>query len=208
MLGKSPNHVALAVVLVFLPVIAQAQELAADVVIHKTNGEQARGKLYRGKNAIRLEPPEELRGASRGVIVIYDLARGVTYSLNPTMKAYVERPGSTAGGLVSLFVPQNDNPCALLPQVSRDASCQKVGAEMVNSRRTEKWQATQSRGGKVITEYAWADSEWHIALKWLDSRGEVGQLENVHLGPQPASLFALPTGYRKMEMPSRARPNP
>jgi hypothetical protein len=134
--------------------------------------------------------------------------RQMTYSLNPTMKAYVERPGSAAGGPVSLFVPQKDSPCALLPQVSKDASCQKVGAESVNGRNTEKWQATQSRGGKIITEYGWVDSELHIALEWQDSRGEVGQLENIHLGPQPAGLFALPSDYRKMEMPTRARANP
>jgi hypothetical protein len=208
MRGKSPNHVTIVVVLLFLPAVLQAQELSADVVIHKTDGTEARGRLYRGKNAIRLEPPEEGHGAIRGGVVIYDLARRVTYSLNPTMKTYVERPSSAEGGPVSLFVPQKDSPCALLPQVSKGASCQKVGAEGVSGHNTEKWQATQSRGGKIITEYAWVESELHLALKWQDFRGEVGQLENIHLGPQPASLFVLPPDYRKMEMPSRARSNP
>ena len=204
---KSTGYVVMGVASLFLPSIPQAQELTADVVIHKTSGTEARGKLYRGKDAVRLEPPEEGKGTVKGGIVIYDLARQATYFLNQQMKAYTERPGSATGGPVSLFVPQKDNPCALLPRVSKDAACQKMGAESVNGRRAEKWQATQTRGARTITEYAWVDSEWHIAIKWTTSDQSTGQLENIHLGSQPASLFALPSDYRKMGVPTRAPAN-
>jgi hypothetical protein len=207
MCKKSFSHLVIVLVSLFFPIILHAQELAADVVIHRTNGEETRGKLYRGKDAVRLETPEEGQGAAKGGIVIYDLAHQATYFLNPAMKAYVERPGSAAGGPVSLFVPQKDNPCALLPRVSKDTACQKIGAERVNGRSTEKWQATQTRGGKTTTEYAWVDSDWHIAIKWQTTHQDTGQLENIHLGSQPASLFALPSDYRKMEVPTRAPAN-
>jgi hypothetical protein len=204
---KSVSPVVIVVASLFLPVVLHAQELTADVVIHEANGTEARGKLYRGKDAVRLEPPEEGRGAVNGVVVIYDLPRQATYFLNPAMKTYVERRGSATGGPVSLFVPQKDNPCALLPRVSKDASCQKIGAESVNGREAEKWQATQKRGGRTITECAWADSEWHIAIKWTTSDQSTGQLENIRVGAQPANLFALPSDYRKMEIPPRVPAN-
>lgn len=201
---KSVSYVVIVFVSLFLPIILHSQELTADVVIHRTNGEDAKGKLYRGENAVRLEPPEEGDGAVKGTVVIYDLARQVTYFLNPAMKAYVERPGSAAGGPVSLFVPQKDNPCALLPRFSKDATCQKIGTDSVNGRKADKWQATQRRGGSTITEYAWVDFDWHIAIKWTTSDQSTGQLENIRPGSQPASLFALPSGYHKKEVPSRA----
>ncbi len=200
---KSVSHVAIVVASLFLPVILRAQELTADVVIHKANGTEARGKLYRGKDAVRLEPPEEGQGAVKGGVVIYDLARQVTYFLNPTLKTYVERPGSAAGGPVSLFVPQHDNPCALLPGISKDATCKKLAVETVNGRNTVKWQATQTRGGRTITEYAWVDSELHIAIKWQASDQKTGQLENIRLASQLASLFELPPDYRRVEVRAR-----
>jgi hypothetical protein len=46
---KSVSHVVIVSVSLFLPIILHAQELTADVVIHRTNGEDAKGKLYRGK---------------------------------------------------------------------------------------------------------------------------------------------------------------
>ena len=107
--------------------------------------------------------------------------------------------------MVSLFVPQKDNPCELLPRLSKGGTCQKVGAEPVNGRSTEKWQATQTRGSNTITEYAWVDSDLHIAIKWQDSDQDIGQLENIRFGSQPASLFVLPSDYRKIEMAGRAR---
>jgi hypothetical protein len=200
---KSVSPVVIVVASLFLPVVLHAQELTADVVIHEANGTEARGKLYRGKDAVRLEPPEEGRGAVNGVVVIYDLARQVTYFLNPKLKTYVERPGSAAGGPVALFVPLHDNPCASLPGISRDATCRKLGVETVNGRNTEKWQATQTRGSRTITEHAWVDSELHIAIKWQTSDQKTGQLENIHLASQAASLFALPSDYRKAEVPAR-----
>ena len=119
------NCVFMIFVSLLLPAVLRAQELTADVVIHKEN-EETRGKLYRGKNAFRLELPEEGRGAARETVVIYDQVRQVTYFLNPMMKSYVERLGPTAGGgIAGLFVPQKDNPCALLPRVSKEGDCQK-----------------------------------------------------------------------------------
>jgi hypothetical protein len=70
--------------------------------------------------------------------------------------------------------------------------------ETVEGRNTEKWQATQTRGGRTITEYAWLDSELHSAIKWQASDQKSGQLEDIHLASQPASLFALPPDYRRV----------
>lgn len=205
---NSANRLAIVVVLLSLPVVLHAQELSADVVMRRADRREERSKLYKGKAAVRLESGEEGYGGVKGTVVIYDLTRRVAYFLNPTVKSYVSRTGYGAGGpVVGLFVPQKDNPCALLPVVSKDSACQKIRAESVNGRNTEKWQATQTRGGKTITEYVWVDSELHIAIKWQTTDQDTGQLENIRLGSQPESLFALPSDYREMLMPARAPSN-
>jgi hypothetical protein len=204
--GKFVGRVFIVFVSLLLPTLLRAQELTANVVIHRANG-QTRGKLYRGKDAVRLELPEEGRGAATGTVIIYDQGRQVTYFLNQAMKSYVERSGFAGGGIVGLFVPQKDNPCALLPSISKEGKCQEMGAERVNGRSTEKWQATQVRGGRTITEYAWVDSELHIAIKWQTIDQVTGQLDNIQLVSQPASLFTPPSDYRKLEMPAATTSN-
>ena len=169
---------------------------------------ETRGKLYRGAGALRLEASDGGSDRARGVILIYDVARNVTYFLNPAMKAYVERAGSEAGGPLALFAAQRDNPCALAAQVAKDVTCQHLGTETVNGRSAEKWETTQTRGGRRITEYAWVDPEWHIAVQWVTEDHKNGHLANVRLGPQPAALFVLPSDYRKLETPSRRAPAP
>src|SRR5215469_9015654 len=108
---KSPNRVLMVIVFVSLPVVLRAQELTADVVIHRTHGTDTRAKLYRGKSAVRLELPEEGSGSGKGTVVIYDQARQAAYFLNPLTKSYAERLGPGAGGpIVSLFVLPKDSP--------------------------------------------------------------------------------------------------
>jgi hypothetical protein len=191
------------------PGIAAAQDLAADVVIHKAGGApDGRFKLYRSGGAIRLEPAADGPGPARSAILIYDATRNVTYFLTPAQKAYVERPGLVGGGPLGLFAPHEDNPCAPVPQGAPELTCRQLGAERVNGRSATKWQATQTRGGRTITEYAWVDAEWHIAIQWQTEDQQMGQLANVLLGPQPAALFVVPPDYRKIPVPLRAPARP
>jgi len=43
-------------------------------------------------------------------------------------------------------------------------------------------------------------------VKWQDKSGG-GELRNINVGSQPASLFTVPAGYQKMQMPAGRPPN-
>ena len=77
-----------------------ARELTANAVIHRTHGTDTRAKLYRGKNAVRLEL--EGQRASEDTGIVYDQGHQVAYFSNPAMKAYTERSSYAAGGLLFL----------------------------------------------------------------------------------------------------------
>lgn len=70
-----------------------------------------------------------------------------------------------------------------------------LGHERLASRRVEKWQSW-SRGpqGEVrVTQ--WYDPQLNIAIRQQMDNGQVRELRNIRLGPQPPALFTLPDGY-------------
>jgi hypothetical protein len=70
-----------------------------------------------------------------------------------------------------------------------------LGQEQLASRRVEKWQSW-SRGpqGEVrVTQ--WYDPQLNIAIRQQMANGQVRELRNIRLGPQPPALFTLPDGY-------------
>jgi len=78
-----------------------------------------------------------------------------------------------------------------------DWSCKRVGEETVNGRGAVKYQATSPQG-KV--QYAWLDTKLKFLVKSEDPEGRSMEFRNIKEGAQPASLFEIPAGYRKMDM--------
>ncbi len=72
-----------------------------------------------------------------------------------------------------------------------------MGNEQVNGRSTVKYEGTDSKGEKGSV---WLDSKVRFPIKWQGKDGS-GELQNIQEGPQPASLFEIPAGYNKFEMP-------
>jgi hypothetical protein len=49
------------------------------------------------------------------------------------------------------------------------------------------------------TSYGWVDSTIDFPVKWQAAGGEMFVLENIVLQAQPASLFSIPSDYRKLD---------
>jgi hypothetical protein len=87
------------------------------------------------------------------------------------------------------------NPCA----DSDDMTCSKVGTEMVNGRSADRWEFT-SKSDKENRYTAWVDEKLHFPIKTQSSSGDGMELTNIREGEQPASLFEVPSDYRKFDM--------
>jgi hypothetical protein len=85
------------------------------------------------------------------------------------------------------------NPCSADP----GTTCKNLGTETVNGRSTDHWQITHKDGN--ISD-VWIDNSLHFPIKTV-SQGTTWELTNIKEGPQDASLFQIPAGYRKMDMP-------
>ena len=65
----------------------------------------------------------------------------------------------------------------------------------MNGRNTQKWEINSTRRGKG---YLWVDPKLAFVIKMQDEEG-LTELRNIKEGPQPASLFELLAGYRRVE---------
>ncbi|KPK39704.1 MAG: hypothetical protein AMJ69_04910 [Gammaproteobacteria bacterium SG8_47] len=81
----------------------------------------------------------------------------------------------------------------------------QVATESLGGRSTEKWELTVTRpDGQSQRRLQWYDAELKIAVREEMSGGFVRELANIEVGPQPAELFELPEGFRKVSAPSAA----
>jgi hypothetical protein len=191
------------IVLALAPLAAPAQEFSADLVTHDTSsGRTTRGKVYRGASMIRAEAtPQSGNATDPGVFLIVDVAQQKSYTIVSSRKAIMVAHGRAALNKASIALPFNENPCVpsdggTLPSGS---SCKELGEETVNGRHTVKWAMSETLGGHPATQYVWVDPKLHCLVK-IQAWQSTVELQNIQEGPQPALLFALPTGYQTMDV--------
>jgi len=187
-------------ILVFAASFVFAQtEFSAEVYNDKHPDSDA--KVYFGKDKARFEPArKEARG---GGAVIVDMSKQSWTVLMDERQMYMEMPQQMIGQKVGydFFHAQNvDDACPQWLQMPRNqgGTCHKVGNETVNGRSTVKYEGTNSKGE---TGTVWLDPKLRFPVKWQDKNGG-GELRNIQEGSQPASLFEIPAGYKKFEMPN------
>jgi hypothetical protein len=161
------------------------------------------GKVYVGKGRMRQEmrPP---RGPQ--VVYLIDPTGGHFWELMPENKTVVDMGemfrkmggmmGASQQSMATLKPTDPSHPCA----DSKNVTCQKVGAETINGRSTQKWEFTSAVFGKQSKSYQWIDPQLYIAVKHADDHS-VRELRNIQEGPQPDSLFEIPADYRKVTSP-------
>lgn len=176
-------------------------EFSADMFNDKhPDGPQA--KIYFGKDKARFESAK--KDAREGGAVIVDMAKQTWTVIMDERKMYMEMPPQMIGQRVgyNFFHPRDaENACSdwLQAPANKGGTCHKVGNETVNGRNTVKYEGTNSKGE---VGYAWIDPKLQFPVKWQGKNGDVGELRNIQEGSQPASLFEIPSSYKKFEMPN------
>ena len=192
----------LVVLLSLVPVALFAQEdFSAEIVSHR-EGEQEKAppKIYVTKNKLRVESAGR-NGQTAAMLI--DFATQTSDMLMPERNMYMEFPAGRGPGAQrfgTFFRPVDvENACGEWQKMATTpgGECHKVGNETVNGRNTVKYQAKSANGDPSTV---WIDPKIAFPVKWEGQNGG-GELQNIHAGPLSSSLFEIPAGYQKMQIP-------
>lgn len=182
--------------LVGLSVAAQAQAPApvpfsGEIQVRDLDGGTGTGKLYIGAAKQRME--FNAFGEVRPTIV--DPANDIQHTISPRQRNFMEMPRGESGGPVRiprLGPVDPNNPCATGDLID----CRRLGAETVNGIATQKWEYTNTDGERVTS---WIATRVRFPVKTTADTGATTEIRNVVEGPQPATLFAVPTGFAQVD---------
>lgn len=176
--------------------LAQA-DFSADVFDNK-QPDSPQAKIYASKEKIRFESTK--KDPREGGAMIMNLATHSSIVVMDQQHMYMEMPMQMAARRNPYFFRSDDvdDVCAdwLKLEWNKGGSCHKVGNETVNGRNAVKFEGTNAKGeaGSV-----WMDPKLRFPIKWQGTNGG-GELRNIQEASQPASLFEVPSGYRKFDM--------
>ncbi len=163
------------------PVSAGNSDTFSADMITRTQGQTIEAKFYAAPQKSRMEAGES--------IVISRVDRGVAYILMPSQNMYMEQP----------IDPK------MMAQTSKDTGGEierkSVGTELVNGQKAEKFLITYTEKGDQQTLYQWSGSHGEILKAAATDGSWTVEYRNIQNGLQPESLFEVPAGYQKMEMP-------
>jgi hypothetical protein len=186
-----------------LPLALFAQEDFSGDIVTNRQGEQEKtpAKIYVTKNKLRVESAGR-NGQSAAVIM--DFTTQTTLMLMTAQNMYMEFPpgkGPGAQRFGTFFRPTDvENACGDWQKLATNqgGECHRVGTDTVNGRSTVKYAATSANGDPSTV---WIDPKIAFPVKWVSKNGG-GELQNIKEGFLSSSLFEVPAGYRKMEMPA------
>jgi len=181
------------------------QPFSADMSTTSANGDvNMKGKFYFSPPKLRMDMAEsgERRGPMGGKMsMIVDGDTKMAYMLMVEQQMYMEFPADSRSPMVQRMPKMSDfksDPCAGRENVT----CKKVGTETVNGRACDKWEAKNKNGEKEIF---WIDQKLHFPIKSQAANGMTTEFTNIKEGPQDASVFKVPSGYRKFDPAAMGR---
>ena len=177
----------LAVLLSGVAALALAAEFSADMV-HKMGAMTKEGKVYVKGTKMRTES-----GMGQGITIV-DGDTGTVWVLQPAQKMYMEMK---KGATQPMQTTQSDE------ELAKVADKKFLGTETVNGYQCEKYLYTY-RDKALGTMTMWVATKLGHAIKMVHQspEGESSfEYRNIKEGGVADSLFQVPAGYTKMEMP-------
>lgn len=186
--------------------LSLAQEFSADVISHEAGGKISKSKLYRAATKERFDSTVERAGRTFGTYMIVDLRDKLIYLVEPEKKRILVNHILQMTGKTSGNSRPSANPCeewmqAINPMgIAQPFKCTLIGSEPIGGRHTDKWEIAESSFARKGATYLWVDSQIKVVIKWILPGGDGGELQNIKVGPQPVSLFELPTDYGRQHL--------
>lgn len=187
------------------------REFSADIVSRDAAGARLGGsaRLYASGRKVRIETPDVPAG-----FFLIGSELGSALFVGTTRRVFMDAKQST--GLTQIFVPVDPHdPCpqwraaaqaAGVPGAAGDWRCARAAVAVAVAGAV----AGANAGDGSAVEYRVTTPDQKSSRRWIDPRlefpvkleaadGGTIALENIRVETQPASLFAIPPGFRKFE---------
>jgi len=178
---------------------AHAQQFSANLVTTHIDGTAVASHLRVFNDKVRIETPEFPDG-----FFLVDGWSHAAYFARPSEGVFMDARQSNR--LTRLFVPVNlGDPClqwqemAMLAGAANPSDpwrCERVGEELLDGRGVVVYRAISSPGREIV---GWIDLGLKFPLRIRMQDGTTITAEDIHEEPQPAHLFAIPSGLRKFD---------
>lgn len=167
---------------------AEFSALAVQIMPDK---EESVAKLYVGDGQMR----REMGQGEQHRITIVNTESNTAWMLNPNRQEYVEFkvPGRPP------LPGEGESLCAK----EQGLTCTKVSAEKMNGRNTEKWEIVMSQGDRKLRSMVWVDRSLGVPVREELPGGYVRELRDIQEASQDPSLFQVPAGYERIELPEQ-----
>jgi outer membrane lipoprotein-sorting protein len=177
---------AVVVLVAFASGLALAAEFSADMV-HKFGTMTKEGKIYVKGKKMRLEG-----GMGQGPTIVNG-ETGTVCVLQPEQKMYMEMKGST----------KETQPMQAEEDLAKLGQWKDLGTETVNGYQCDKKLFTYYDKAKgTMTQWFSPKLQYPIKMVHSSPQGETTvEYRNIKEGGVADSLFQVPAGYTKMEMP-------
>lgn len=166
---------------------AKNDPFSADHITVTPDGKEIKGKIYAGKNHMRMEMNQP--GMPFKMIVIASEKDKTATMLNMQAKRY-------------WVMPLDQSSMAGLIEKEPDmAKRKKLGTETVNGFKCTKYLLTNEVNmmgvKKEVEVTVWEAKEIRFPIRSETKDGVVQELRNVKMGEPPAKLFKVPAGFTK-----------
>lgn len=177
------------------PVAAPAQQFSADIVVQRNAAAKPAGRLHVLDGKVRIETPEVADG-----FFLVDTKKPTAYFVRPASRIYMDARQSSE--LTRLFVPLDpDEPCRQWQAMAQLAGlagqgawhCERTGEEQIDGRKADVFHAVT--GSRDL--FGWIDRTLRFPLRIKTEDGAIIALEQIKDEPQAASLFEVPSNFRK-----------
>lgn len=174
-------------ILIFLLVftgVASAFEFSADTIMRSQEVE-TRGKIYYKTDRFRMDikEPEEM-------ITIARIDKKEVWNIIPKEKIYMVIPFNMQNR------PRVDE------KLEGEIERKHLGNEVIDKHPVKKYLVTYKADNKKEQLYQWVATDIDFPVKSAAVDGSwVQEYRNINKGKQPDSLFEIPKGYKKFQMP-------
>jgi hypothetical protein len=164
---------------------ALATEFSADTVMTHREGMKMTGKMYFKADKFRMDMK-----SPQAMTTITRVDKNLMWNIMHDQKMYMEMPMDLR------------NKPMVEEQFDGEIERTEVGSETIDGHPTKKYLITVKTDDTVQKVYQWWATDIHFPVKTAAFDGSWTQeFKNVSLEKQPDSLFEVPSGYRKFQMP-------
>lgn len=165
--------------------VASAIEFSADTVTTTKDGHKMAGKMYFKADKFRMDMK-----TNEDVTMITRIDKKVVWNVMTKQKMYMEMP-----------IDLKNKP-KVEEKYPGEIERKEVGRETIDGHPTTKYLITYKLDDKKNQVYQWLATDIKFPVKSAAVDGSwMQEFKNIKMGSQPDSLFEVPSGYKKMQMP-------